>query len=80
MKWLKDAQEGILVAGGEWLGFESTHLSLPNALFVDALGTVYVAESSNNRVMRWPEGAKRGTIIAGEMVQEQEQTSSTTPL
>ncbi|CAM4852345.1 unnamed protein product, partial [Rotaria magnacalcarata] len=38
---------------------------VPQGLFVDALGTVYVADTSNNRVMRWTQGAKQGTVIAG---------------
>ncbi|CAF4654825.1 unnamed protein product, partial [Rotaria sp. Silwood2] len=34
-------------------------------LFVDTLGTIYVADSSNHRVMHWPKGAKQGTVIVG---------------
>ncbi|CAM4841247.1 unnamed protein product, partial [Rotaria magnacalcarata] len=42
-----------------------TQLFVPQGLFVDTLGTVYVADTSNNRVMRWTQGAKQGTIIVG---------------
>ncbi|CAF4399680.1 unnamed protein product, partial [Rotaria sordida] len=28
-------------------------------------GTIYVADRSNHRVMRWPQGAKQGTVIVG---------------
>ncbi len=30
-----------------------------------AFGHIYVADCNNNRVMRWSEGAKEGTIIVG---------------
>jgi sugar lactone lactonase YvrE len=32
---------------------------------VDQLETVYVADTDNHRIMRWPKGAKQGTIIVG---------------
>ncbi|CAF5087513.1 unnamed protein product, partial [Rotaria socialis] len=28
-------------------------------------GTLYVAESKNDRVMRWVQGAKQGTLLVG---------------
>ncbi|CAF1527985.1 unnamed protein product, partial [Rotaria magnacalcarata] len=35
-------------------------------IFVDTLGTLYVADSGNHRVMRWTQGDKKqGTVIAG---------------
>ncbi|CAF5228997.1 unnamed protein product, partial [Rotaria magnacalcarata] len=37
----------------------------PNGLFVDTLGTLYVADSWNHRVMRWTQGAKQGTVVVG---------------
>ncbi|CAF4789074.1 unnamed protein product, partial [Rotaria socialis] len=40
-------------AGGQGLGNDRTQLYCPNGLFVDALGTLYVADSWNHRVMRW---------------------------
>ncbi|CAF1043449.1 unnamed protein product [Rotaria magnacalcarata] len=63
MKWAKGATEGIVVAGGQGQGNSMAQLSYPNGLFVDTLGTVYVADSNNHRVMRWPQGAKQGTVI-----------------
>ncbi|CAF3963659.1 unnamed protein product, partial [Rotaria sp. Silwood1] len=32
---------------------------------VDQLGTVYVADEWNNRIMRWPKGATQGSVIVG---------------
>ncbi|CAF3757723.1 unnamed protein product [Rotaria sp. Silwood1] len=65
MKWNKGAKEGIVVAGGQGEGNALTQLSYPKGLFVDTLGTIYVADKLNHRVMRWPKGAKQGTVIAG---------------
>jgi sugar lactone lactonase YvrE len=33
---------------------------------VDQLGTVYVAEWGNHRIMRWVEEATQGSVIVGE--------------
>ncbi|CAF5188606.1 unnamed protein product [Rotaria sp. Silwood1] len=65
MKWNKGAKEGIVVAGGQGYGDSLVELSRPSGLFVDTLGTIYVADSGNHRVMRWPKGAKQGTVIVG---------------
>ncbi|MBL8008948.1 MAG: hypothetical protein JNJ56_15630, partial [Ignavibacteria bacterium] len=35
-------------------------------LFVDTLGTLYVADSGNHRVMCWTQGAQQGTVIVDE--------------
>ncbi|CAF4874800.1 unnamed protein product, partial [Rotaria magnacalcarata] len=34
-------------------------------IFVDTLGTLYVADCYNHRVMRWTQGTKQGTVIVG---------------
>ncbi|CAF1678971.1 unnamed protein product, partial [Rotaria magnacalcarata] len=65
MKWVEGAKEGIVVAGGQGAGSAWTQLDDPNGLFVDTLGTVYVADSKNHCVMRWTQGAKEGTLIVG---------------
>ncbi|CAF4825679.1 unnamed protein product [Rotaria socialis] len=66
MKWVEGAKEGIVVAGGQGQGNALTQLYCPNGIFVDTLGTLYVADSSNNRVMRWTqEDKKQGTVIVG---------------
>jgi DNA-binding beta-propeller fold protein YncE len=40
-------------------------LSFPKGIVVDQLGTVYVADCGNHRIMRWPKGATQGSVIAG---------------
>ncbi|CAF3283267.1 unnamed protein product, partial [Rotaria socialis] len=43
-----------------------TQLSAPEGIFVDTLGTLYVADSRNHRVMRWTQGDKReATVVVG---------------
>ncbi|CAF1088461.1 unnamed protein product, partial [Rotaria magnacalcarata] len=63
--WNKGAAEGVTVAGGQGQGSDLTQLWYPNGLSVDTLGTLYVADWKNNRVMRWSQGAKQGSVIAG---------------
>ncbi|CAF1995761.1 unnamed protein product, partial [Rotaria magnacalcarata] len=46
-------------------GSALTQLYYPEGLFVDTLSTLYVADQVNQRVMRWTQGAKQGTIIVG---------------
>ncbi|CAF4629799.1 unnamed protein product, partial [Rotaria socialis] len=43
-----------------------TQLKYPNGIFVDTLGTLYVADFGNHRVMRWTQGDKKqGTVVVG---------------
>ncbi|CAF3382269.1 unnamed protein product, partial [Rotaria sp. Silwood2] len=42
-----------------------TLLSCPQRVVVDQLGTVYVADGGNDRIMRWPKGATQGSVIVG---------------
>ncbi|CAF1140781.1 unnamed protein product [Adineta ricciae] len=65
MKWRKDANEGVIVAGGNREGKNRNQLDYPRGLFVDDYGQVYVADCNNRRVMRWKEGAKVGEIVVG---------------
>ncbi|CAF3269506.1 unnamed protein product [Rotaria socialis] len=66
MKWVEGAKEGIVVAGGQGEGNALTQLYYPYGIFVDTLGTLYVADSWNDRVMRWTQGYKKqGTVIVG---------------
>ncbi|CAF5229195.1 unnamed protein product [Rotaria magnacalcarata] len=66
MKRAKGAKEGIVVAGGQGEGSALTQLSWPKGLFVDTLGTLYVADTWNHRVMGWTQGDKKqGTVVVG---------------
>ncbi|CAF4748768.1 unnamed protein product, partial [Rotaria sp. Silwood2] len=53
------------VAGGQGEGNGLAQLSYPYGVVVDQLGTVYVADLGNDRIMRWPKGATQGSVIVG---------------
>ncbi|CAF5123237.1 unnamed protein product, partial [Rotaria sp. Silwood1] len=53
------------VAGGQGQGNDLTQFSCPRGVVVDQLGTAYVADTGNNRIMRWPKGATQGSVIVG---------------
>ncbi|CAF1953705.1 unnamed protein product [Rotaria magnacalcarata] len=66
MKWVEGAKEGIVVTVGQTDWNVLPQLNHPQGLFVDTLGTLYVADSRNHRVMRWTQGDnKQGTVIVG---------------
>ncbi|CAF3917916.1 unnamed protein product [Rotaria sp. Silwood1] len=65
MKWVEGAKQGIIVAGDQGQGNGLTQLSCPRGVVVDQLGTVYVADAGNHRIMLWPNGAKQGSVIFG---------------
>ncbi|CAF5040255.1 unnamed protein product [Rotaria sp. Silwood1] len=65
MKWMEGAKQGIVVAGGQGQGNGLTQLSCPEGVVVDELGTVYVADCGNDRIMRWSKGATQGSVIVG---------------
>ena len=65
MKWIEGAKEGIVVAGGQNEGNGLSQLAHPRGVLVDQLGTVYVADRKNHRVVRWCKGATEGNIVVG---------------
>ncbi|CAF1330179.1 unnamed protein product [Rotaria sp. Silwood1] len=68
MEWKWGATGGQVVADGNEQGREEnglTQLSYPQGVVVDQLGTVYVADDGNNRIMRWPKGARQESVIVG---------------
>jgi sugar lactone lactonase YvrE len=62
---MRGAHVGIVVAGGTGWGSKRTQLNHPTGLWVDEIGTVYVAEAGNNQVTRWPKGEARGDVLVG---------------
>jgi sugar lactone lactonase YvrE len=65
MKWVEDAKQGIVVAGGQGEGNGLAQLSIPSGVVVDQLGTVYLSDGGNHRIMRWVKGATQGSVIVG---------------
>ncbi|CAF3928913.1 unnamed protein product, partial [Didymodactylos carnosus] len=65
MKWVEGAKQGTVAAGDQGEGNGLTQLSYPEGVVVDQLGTVYVTDRGNHRIMRWPRGATKGSVIVG---------------
>ncbi|CAF5165049.1 unnamed protein product, partial [Rotaria sp. Silwood1] len=55
----------IVVAAGKGYGNSLTQLYYPQAVVVHQLGTVYVTDAGNHRIMRWPNRAIQGSVIIG---------------
>ncbi|CAF4831432.1 unnamed protein product [Rotaria sp. Silwood1] len=54
-KWPSDQ----VVAGGQGTGNGLNQLSKPNGLFVDRNQSLFIADSENHRIMKWPMNAKK---------------------
>ncbi|CAF5148387.1 unnamed protein product, partial [Rotaria sp. Silwood1] len=65
MKWKEGAKQGIVVAGHQGHGNSLVQLNYPYGVVVDQLGTVYVADCHNHRIMRWSKGTIQGSVIIG---------------
>lgn len=59
------SQYGVMVAGSFEQGDNSTQLQLPEGLFVNDDGTMFIADFGNHRIIKWKIGDKRGQIIVG---------------
>jgi hypothetical protein len=58
---------GTTVAGGNGAGSGSHQLNLPLGVWVsNKTGDIYIADSNNNRIQRWSQGAITGVTIAGD--------------
>ncbi|CAF1136251.1 unnamed protein product [Adineta steineri] len=59
---------GITVAGGNGAGSNLNQLHNPSGVWVTRNGqTLYVADSNNNRVMKWNIGDTQGSVVAGSV-------------
>ncbi|CAF1104096.1 unnamed protein product [Adineta steineri] len=61
-KW---KQNGITVAGGNGEGQQSNQLNHPIGMFIDKNKNIFIADTSNHRIVEWKCSAKEGQIIAG---------------
>ncbi|CAF4109719.1 unnamed protein product [Rotaria magnacalcarata] len=72
MQWPLGAKEGILVAGANEVDSTVDYLNSrhriiqPTAVIVDHMGTIYVADYNNHRIVRWFNGSTSGHVIMAE--------------
>lgn len=62
-KW---APNGIVVAGGNGKGSGLNQISFPQGIYIDDDDTVYVADTSNHRIVEWKSAAINGQIVTGD--------------
>ncbi|CAF1539316.1 unnamed protein product, partial [Didymodactylos carnosus] len=69
VKWIKNSQQGILVAGGNGAGSLKNQLDGPHGVYIDETdgGTIYIADTNNNRIQQWLVNATEGRTIAGDV-------------
>ncbi|CAF4729948.1 unnamed protein product [Rotaria sp. Silwood1] len=56
---------GGLVAGGNGVGSSADKLNNPWGIYVNANGSIYIADRSNHRVQLWTAGGNAGVTVAG---------------
>ncbi|CAF1264280.1 unnamed protein product [Adineta ricciae] len=67
VKIIEGVEEPLVVAGqSDKSGHDLHQLTFPTGVFVDHQGTIYVADTDNHRIVRWPKGATSGILIVGE--------------
>jgi hypothetical protein len=59
------SQNAITVAGADRGGHHLYQLSYPSGLYVDDNDTVYIADSKNNRIIKWVCCVQSGHVVAG---------------
>ena len=62
---MEGAKEGVVVAVGQGAGSSLKQLNYPGGIVVDQLGTIYVADQRNYRLVRWLKGAMQGSVVVG---------------
>ncbi|CAF1287757.1 unnamed protein product [Didymodactylos carnosus] len=67
VKWIKNSDYGILVAGGNGAGSLKNQLYWPSGVYVHETdgGTIYIADSKNERIQQWLINSTEGRTIAG---------------
>ena len=59
------ARNGVTVAGLNGSGPGLNQISNPRDVYVDDDQSVYVADCSNDRIVKWKSGARSGEVVAG---------------
>jgi sugar lactone lactonase YvrE len=61
-KWKQDAST---IAGGNRRGSQLNQLYSPQSIYVDDDQTIYIADTSNHRIMEWKRNSINGKVVAG---------------
>jgi sugar lactone lactonase YvrE len=66
-KWMWGGTNGTTVAGRQdgVAGISLSELNHPYGLSIDSGGGIYIADTSNHRVVYWANGSTTGILIAG---------------
>jgi sugar lactone lactonase YvrE len=66
VKWSQNSTTGTLIAGVSGsLGTTVSRLNFPYDVELDELGSVFIADYNNHRVLKWTIGQSSGVVIAG---------------
>lgn len=66
--WLPGSTSGITVAGQTGVpGSNLNQLSIPSAVVGNGPGIIYIADTGNNRIMRWLVNSSSGEMVAGSL-------------
>ncbi|CAF0839834.1 unnamed protein product [Adineta steineri] len=79
IRWRQGDIDNLVVAGGN-KGSQFNQLDMPRYIFVDEYDSVYVADSFNNRVMKWTRNATQGILIAPGQVSDKNSNSMIAPM
>ncbi|CAF1663916.1 unnamed protein product, partial [Didymodactylos carnosus] len=66
MKWAQGSSTGVLVAGGNGIGYLNTQLNSPYGIVVDETTNVmYISNFVGQSVIKWSIGASNGAFVLG---------------
>lgn len=63
VKYYANTSTGILVAGSLTAGSSASLLDEPKGIAVDDMGNLYVGDTSNNRIQKFPPGSTVAAIL-----------------
>ncbi|CAF1271665.1 unnamed protein product [Adineta ricciae] len=66
VKWTPGASSGVVVAGNNGSGIGTSQLNSPYGIFVETnTSIVWIADTSNHRIVRWTPSATTGMVVCG---------------